>query len=114
MWNCLNSTCESLKSTIEYICFVVHATLGANYFTSGDVVDVLYGDTEFVKYPCYIAIRDESSEWDLHFHGTSNTEMCKFAQDCKFKGVPITMHAVTSNDHNQLISVQFADTKALL
>lgn len=91
----------------------VHATLGYEYFISGDVVDVFFADTQFVEFPCYIAVRDKSSKWDLHFHGTSNTEMCKFAQDCKFKEIPITMHAVRRTENNQLISVQFADTKSV-
>lgn len=79
------------------------------------MADVLFADTKFVQYSCYIAIKDDRSKWDLDFHGTMNSEVCKFAQDCKSKGIPITMHAMRSSDpNNGIISVQYANTDCVL
>lgn len=106
----------NLNSLIMLIFF------NSNYYEAVNIVFaeiyIMNGKVESVDYsindgsPCYVAIRDESSPYNLYYHWSNALRMCEFAERCKRNGDVVWVRAKTDDGNNSLMDISHGNTEA--
>lgn len=96
--------------TWYFIWSIVHGTCGEDYILVGNVESVSYAFAN--AWPCYVAIRDESSSRNLYFHAANHESMCNFAEKCRDRGFPVKMRAQIDSGSNIIVTIEYANTDA--
>lgn len=95
-----------LSSLVQYA-----LAFAADYELIGDVESVSYAIRD--SWPCYIAIRDETSHRSLYYHAARHEGMCNFAEKCRDRGIPVKMQAHIDSGANNVVTIEYAGTSAI-
>ena len=90
----------------SFICS--HVALGEQYVLTGNVTNVAYLLSK--TWPCYIAVNDNSSSSNNHFHAARSESICSFAERAMIWGKMVKMYNIVDDGNNIAYGIQFNDT----